>query len=160
MIDRTTLQFSLVWKLMLLLVVVSIALIAGLRWYVCQVSAGYQSDLAHAVLLEFFTEVVWAIPVVGISTLAMGIWAIRSGLAPLRMLSTQLSQMAPGSRLMHLSGRMLPGEIVPLVAAVDDAFGRLHAAYEATAAICSERSPRTSNPACNSAIRAGTDAQK
>jgi len=131
MIDRTTLQFSLVWKLMLLLVVVSIALIAGLRWYVCQVSAGYQSDLAHAVLLEFFTDVVWAIPVVGIATLAMGIWAIRSGLAPLRMLSAELSHMAPGSRPMHLSLRALPGEIGPLVAAVDDAFGRLHAAYEA-----------------------------
>ena len=131
MIDRTTLQFSLAWRLMLLLLVVSVAVVAGLQLYVCQVSAGYQTDVAHAVLLEFFADVVWAIPVVGIATLAMGIWAIRSGLAPLRMLSAELSQTVPGSRPIHLSGRALPGEIVPLVAAVDDAFGRLHAAYEA-----------------------------
>src|SRR5262245_53524506 len=131
MIDRTTLQFSLAWRLMLLLLVVSVAVVAGLQLYGCQVSAGYPTDVAHAVLLEFFADVVWAIPVVGIATLAMGIWAIRSGLAPLRMLSAELSQTVPGSRPIHLSGRALPGEIVPLVAAVDDAFGRLHAAYEA-----------------------------
>ena len=54
MIDRTTLQFSLAWRLILLLVIVSIAVVAGLRWYVCQISAGYESDLADTVLLEFF----------------------------------------------------------------------------------------------------------
>src|SRR5262245_63747932 len=109
MIDRTSLQLSLAWRLMLLLLVILTAAVAGLRWYVCQVSAGYQTDLAHTVLIEFFTDIVWAIPVVGISTLAMGIWAIRSSLAPLRLLSEELSQVAPGSRPMHLSGRALPG---------------------------------------------------
>src|SRR5215471_16507413 len=131
MIDRTTLQYSLAWRLTLLLVLVSIAAVAGLRWYVCQASAGYQSDLAHAVLLEFFTNIVWIVPVIGISALAMGVWAIRSSLAPLHTLSVDLSQVPPGTRPENLLGRALPGEIKPLVAAVDDAFGRLHTAYEA-----------------------------
>jgi signal transduction histidine kinase len=131
MIDRTSLQFALAWRLTLLLFVVSIAAIAGLRWYVCQASAGYQTDVAHAVLLEFFANIVWAIPVVGALTLAMAIWAIRSSLAPLGVLSEQLCRMTPGNRPANLSRRALPGEIVPLVAAVDDALSRLHAAYEA-----------------------------
>ena len=131
MIDRTSLQFALAWRLTLLLFVVSIAAIAGLRWYVCQASAGYQTDVAHAVLLEFFANIVWAIPVVGALTLAMAIWAIRSSLAPLSVLSEQLCRMTPGNRPVNLSRRALPGEIVPLVAAVDGILSRLHTAYEA-----------------------------
>src|SRR5215470_10174217 len=95
MIDRTTLQFSLAWRLILLLVIVSTAVVAGLRWYVCQISAGYESDLADTVLLEFFADIVWALPAVGITTVAMGIWAIRSGLAPLRALSAEISRDRP-----------------------------------------------------------------
>ena len=119
MIDRTTLQFSLAWRLILLLVIVSIAVVAGLWWDVCQVSAGYESDLAHAVLLDFFADIVWALPVVAIATVAMGIWAIRSGLAPLRALSTEISRVTPGSRPACLAGRAFPGEVVPLVATLD-----------------------------------------
>ena len=131
MIDRTTLQFSLAWRLTLLLLIVSIAVVAGLWWDVCQVSAGYESDLAHAVLLDFFADIVWALPVVAIATVAMGIWAIRSGLAPLRALSTEISRVRPGSRPACLAGRAFPGEVVPLVATLDEAFARLHTAYEA-----------------------------
>ena len=131
MIDRTTLQFSLAWRLILLLVIVSIAVVAGLRWYVCQISAGYESDLADTVLLEFFADIVWALPAVGITTVAMGIWAIRSGLAPLRALSAEISHVAPGSRPACFAGRTLPGEVVPLVATLDETFARLHGAYEA-----------------------------
>ena len=131
MIDRTTLQFSLAWRLILLLVIVSIAVVAGLWWDVCQVSAGYESDLAHAVLLDFFADIVWALPVVAIATVAMGIWAIRSGLAPLRALSTEISRVTPGSRPACFAKRALPGEVVPLVATLDETFARLHRAYEA-----------------------------
>src|SRR5262249_23660665 len=73
-------------------------------------------------------------------------WAIRSGLAPLRMLSAELSQTVPRSRPIHLSGRALPGEIVPLVAAVDDAFGRLHAAYEAHRRFAANAAPELRTP--------------
>jgi signal transduction histidine kinase len=131
MIDRTTLQFSLAWRLILLLVIVSIAVVAGLRWYVCQISAGYESDLADTVLLEFFADIVWALPAVGVTMVAMGIWAIRSGLAPLRALSAEISRLAPGSRPACFAERMLPGEVVPLVATLDETFARLHRAYEA-----------------------------
>jgi signal transduction histidine kinase len=130
MIDRKTLQFSLAWRLSLLLLVVSIAAIAALRWRACQVAAGYQSDLAHTVLLEFLVDVAWTIPAFGALALVMGIWAIRSGLEPLRALSADVATIAPG-RPTRLSGRALPGEVLPLVHAVDVAFSRLHAAYEA-----------------------------
>src|SRR5215471_7637191 len=115
MINRTTLQFSLAWRLILLLVIVSIAVVAGLRWYVCQISAGYESDLADTVLLEFFADIVWALPAIGITTVAMGIWAIRSGLAPLRALSAEISRVAPGSRpACFADGIRLLGNLVVL----------------------------------------------
>jgi len=132
MMNRRTLQFSLAWRLGLLLLVVSAAAIAYLRWRACQVVAGYQTDVAHAVLFEFLVDVAWTIPVFGVLTLIMGNWAIRSGLAPLRALSAEVSRVKPGSPSALLSAsRTLPGEVMPLVRAVDGAFDRLHAAYDA-----------------------------
>jgi signal transduction histidine kinase len=127
-----TLQFALAWRLALLLLLVSAAAIAYLRWKACQVAAGYQTDMAHAVLFEFLTDVAWTIPVFGALALIMGNWAIRSGLAPLRALSADVARIKPGSPSALLSSsRTLPGEVVPLVRAVDGAFDRLHAAYAA-----------------------------
>jgi signal transduction histidine kinase len=146
MIDRTTLQFALAWRLMLLLLIVSIAVVAGLWWYVCQVSAGYQSDLAHTVLLEFFADIVWALPVVGITMVAMGIWAIRCGLAPLRALSAEISRVAPGTRPACFAGRAFPGEVVPLVATLDETFARLHRAYEAQRQFAANAAHELRNP--------------
>jgi signal transduction histidine kinase len=132
MIKYRTLQFALAWRLALLLLVVSAAAIGYLRWKACQVAAGYQTDVAHAVLFEFLTDVAWTIPIFGVLALIMGNWAIRSGLAPLRVLSADVSQIKPGSSSTLLSAsRTLPGEVVPLVRAVDGAFDRLHAAYAA-----------------------------
>src|SRR5262249_48027940 len=116
MINRRTLQFSLAWRLGLLLLIVSAAAIGYLRWRACQVAAGYQTDVAHAVLFEFLVDVAWTIPVFGVLALIMGNWAIRSGLAPLRALSADVSRIKPGSPSALLSGsRMLPGEVMPLV---------------------------------------------
>jgi signal transduction histidine kinase len=132
MINHQTLQFALAWRLGLLLLLVSAAAIAYLRWKACQVAAGYETDVAHAVLLEFLTDVAWTIPAFGVLALVMGNWAIRSGLAPLRALSADVSGIKPGSPSALLrASRTLPGEVVPLVRAVDGAFDRLHAAYEA-----------------------------
>jgi signal transduction histidine kinase len=131
MINRQTLQFSLAWRLGLLFLVVSAAAIAYLRWRACQVAAGYQTDLAHTVLFEFLIDVAWTIPVFGALALVMGNWAIRSGLAPLRALSAEVSSIKPGTPSTRLSARTLPGEVMPLVRAVDGAFDRLQAAYEA-----------------------------
>jgi signal transduction histidine kinase len=132
MIRYRTLQFALAWRLGLLLLLVSAAAIAYLRWKACQVVAGYQTDVAHAVLFEFLTDVVWTIPVFGLLALVMGNWAIRSGLAPLRALSADVARIRAGAPSALLAGsRTLPGEVVPLVHAVDAAFDRLHAAYDA-----------------------------
>src|SRR5262245_50684007 len=132
MINRQTLQFSLAWRLGLLLLLVSAAAIAYLRWRACQVAAGYQTDLAHTVLFEFLVDIAWTIPVFGALALVMGNWAIRSGLAPLRALSADVSLIKPGSPSTRLSApRLLPGEVMPLVRAVDGAFDRLHSAYDA-----------------------------
>jgi signal transduction histidine kinase len=132
MINHHSLQFSLAWRLGLLFLLVSAAAIAYLRWRACQVAAGYQTDLAHTVLFEFLLDVAWTIPVFGALALVMGNWAIRSGLAPLRALSAEVSSIKPGSPSTRLSAaRMLPSEVMPLVCAVDGAFDRLQAAYEA-----------------------------
>jgi signal transduction histidine kinase len=132
MIKVRTLQFSLAWRLGLLLLIVSAAVIGYLRWRACQVAAGYPTDLAHTVLFEFLIDVAWTIPIFGALALLMGSWAIRSGLAPLRALSADVSLIEPNGPLMRLSAsRLLPGEVTPLVHAVDGAFDRLHAAYDA-----------------------------
>ena len=128
--DRHSLQYALTWRLGLLLAVVFAALIGGLYLHLVYDSARNNGTLVHAALTEFFIEMAWALPVVAVLVLAAGVWCIRRGLAPLRDLSRQLSDLEVGTRTQLAVTPQLPSEVRPLVAAMDGAVLRLNEALD------------------------------
>jgi signal transduction histidine kinase len=83
------------------------------------------SLLAHSLLREFMVDAAWLIPVLMTVTLVTGIYAIRSGLKPVREISGKAAAIGPGNTKVRLPEHDLPNELVPLVAAVNRALDRL-----------------------------------
>jgi signal transduction histidine kinase len=81
--------------------------------------------LIHSVLKEFLLDVAWLLPVLVLVTLAIGVWAIRSGLRPIRDVSRMAGSIGPNTTSVRLPERNLPSEILPLVMAVNRALDRL-----------------------------------
>ena len=128
---QQSLQFALAWRLAALLFALSIAGVAGLYWHVGHVEQQHtgNSALVHEVLIEFFTDMAWAIPVVVALALAIGIWSIRQGLAPLDRLSAAARTIQPGVSMPLMLAADVPSEVRPLVMATDAAVARLQDAY-------------------------------
>lgn len=85
--------------------------------------------LVHALLKEFVYELAWMIPLVAAATLAIGVFAIRRGLRPLRQASAHAATIDPGNISVRLPQRDLPSEVQPLVAAVNHALDRLEKGF-------------------------------
>jgi len=85
--------------------------------------------LIHAMLREFIFDAAWTVPVFLAATLLVGVFAIRGGLKPLREASRQAAMIEPGAISQRLSTLNLPGEIAPLVAAVNKALDRLEQGF-------------------------------
>ncbi len=99
----------------------------GNRTLVTQVeqSAPMVQSLNAAVLNEFFMDGGWLwVPFIG-ALLAVSAWTIRRTLAPLHQLSALAADIKPGSSATRLPQTGVPGEIVPLVRAVNSALDRL-----------------------------------
>jgi signal transduction histidine kinase len=92
--------------------------------------AGDTDELVHAVLRELVYDIAWIIPLIIGSTLLIGIFGIRQGLLPLREASTKAAAIDPGSISVRLPEQGLPGEVQPLVAAVNRALDRLEKGFE------------------------------
>jgi HAMP domain-containing protein len=67
----------------------------------------------------------WLVPLVVATTLAMGVFAVRRGLRPLREASAMAATIDPGAISVRLPEENLPSEVQPLVAAVNHALDRL-----------------------------------
>jgi signal transduction histidine kinase len=86
--------------------------------------------LADAFVREFLRDAAWAFPVLALILLAVSAWTIRTSLRPVRTASEMAAAIAPGSAGVRLPEEGLPGELLPLVVAVNDALGRLERGFE------------------------------
>jgi signal transduction histidine kinase len=84
-----------------------------------------ESLLAHSLLREFMVDAAWLIPLLMVITLATGKYAISGSLKPVRQISEMAAAIGPGNTAVRLPEHDLPGELVPLVTAVNRALDRL-----------------------------------
>jgi signal transduction histidine kinase len=85
--------------------------------------------LARALLRRFALDVAWVIPIFAVATLAVGVWSIRRGLAPVRLASERAAAITPAQSGVRLPVDALPTELTPLAAAVNRALDRLEQAF-------------------------------
>jgi two-component system, OmpR family, sensor histidine kinase TctE len=85
--------------------------------------------LIRSLLREFVLDVAWVIPLLMIATLAIGVFAIRSGFKPMREISQMASAIGPNATSVRLSDENLPTEIIPLVASINHALDRLEQGF-------------------------------
>ena len=85
--------------------------------------------LVRSLLREFVFNLAWLIPIMIAATLAIGVFAIRRGLLPLREVSASAAAIDPGTMAVRLPETSVPAEIRPLVAAVNHALDRLEKGF-------------------------------
>ena len=85
--------------------------------------------LVDALLREFVIDIAWMVPLLLLVTLGIGVLAIRSGLKPVRAASQLAATIGPQATAVRLPEGGLPSEVAPLVAAVNQALGRLDAGF-------------------------------
>jgi len=85
--------------------------------------------LMYSLLRKFIHDVIWAISLLILITLAIGLFAIRSGLKPIREVSEKASAIGPGAMFVRLPDENLPSEIKPLVVAMNRALDRLEQGF-------------------------------
>lgn len=91
--------------------------------------AANASEFVYVVLRKFAFDIAWAIPLVAVTTLAIGILAIRQGLRPLRQVSSEAAAINPANLAVRLPEEELPGEIRPLVETMNQALDRLEKGF-------------------------------
>jgi signal transduction histidine kinase len=101
---------------------------AGPMWIAVARTDG-SNALIHSLLREFVSDVIWVSPLFMLATLAIGIFAIRNGLKPVRAISRMAASIGPNATSVRLPERNLPTEITPLVASVNHALDRLEQGF-------------------------------
>ncbi len=85
--------------------------------------------LASGLMKGFIIDVAWAIPFFAAAMLAVAVWSIRRGLAPVLAASQKAAAIGPGTTGVRLPTDGLPTELVSLVAAVNSALDRLEQGF-------------------------------
>jgi len=85
--------------------------------------------LVQSLLREFVLNMAWLVPLMIAATLAIGVFAIRRGLRPLREASASAAAIDPGTMSVRLPEENVPTEVRPLVAAVNNALDRLEKGF-------------------------------
>lgn len=98
-------------------------------WRVAVAQSREQSEaLASSLLTEFLSTGLILVALIGIVGVAIAVATVRRGLAPLRQASSAAAQVEPAHPGRRLPEAGLPGEVAPLVSAVNQALARLEAA--------------------------------
>ena len=101
---------------------------AGPMWISVARTEGSDA-LIRSLLREFVLHAIWVSPLLMLATLAIGIFAIRNGLKPVREISRMASSIGPDATSVRLSEQSLPTEIVPLVSSINHALDRLEKGF-------------------------------
>ena len=120
-----SLQGQVALRLSLVFLVATALGVAALLFEGTQIANPGGGDLAHELLREFIYDIAWIIPLFVAATLAVGVWSIRRALRPLRAISERAATIRPDATDVRLPTEGVPAEILPLVAAVNQAFDRL-----------------------------------
>ena len=87
--------------------------------------------LVDSLLAEFFSTGLALLAPIGAASVLIGVLTVRNGLRPLRLASAAAAQVEPSRPGLRLPESGLPGEVAPLVTAVNQALARLEAALSA-----------------------------
>jgi signal transduction histidine kinase len=101
---------------------------AGPMWISVARTEGSDA-LIRSILREFVVNAIWVSPLLMLATLAIGIFAIRNGLKPVREVSRMAASIGPDATSVRLPEQNLPTEIMPLVASINHALDRLEKGF-------------------------------
>jgi two-component system, OmpR family, sensor histidine kinase TctE len=101
---------------------------AGPMWISVARTEGSDA-LIRSLLREFVLHAIWVSPLLMLATLAIGIFAIRNGLKPVREVSRMAASIGPDATSVRLPEQNLPTEIMPLVASINHALDRLEKGF-------------------------------
>jgi signal transduction histidine kinase len=101
---------------------------AGPMWISVARTEGSDA-LIRSILREFVLHAIWVSPLLMLATLAIGIFAIRNGLKPVREISRMAASIGPDATSVRLPEQDLPTEIMPLVASINHALDRLEKGF-------------------------------
>jgi two-component system, OmpR family, sensor histidine kinase TctE len=97
---------------------------AGPLW-ISVAQAGEANTLVQSLLWEFGNDLTWIIPLFLLVTLAIGAFAIRGGLKPVKAVAAMAAAIGPEATSVRLPEHNLPMEVAPLVHAINHALDRL-----------------------------------
>lgn len=124
MLDRNSLVTQLGWRLALVLAIGTLLQMAWLFAHFRGLEAGGDEGLMYE-LLDFFKDVAWTTPAIGITTFVACAAGMRRHLASLRYISDRAAQVAPGNEHAPLPLEQAPSEVQPLIASVNVGYERL-----------------------------------
>ena len=84
---------------------------------------------AYSLLRKFIHDTIWAVSLLVLAALAIGIVAIRGGLKSVRDVSEMAAAIAPHTMSVRLPDKGLPSEVAPLVNAVNLALDRVEQGF-------------------------------
>src|SRR5215813_5180916 len=125
MFDRNSLVTRLGWRLGIVLSIGTLLQMAWLFVHFRGVETGHVEAGLMCELLDFFKDVAWTTPVIGVATFIACAAGMKRHLEPLRHLSEQAARIAPGDGHKPLPVDRAPSEVQPLVASVNEGFERL-----------------------------------